>query len=213
MRSRSCGRPTTARAAASTSARAAAGSGTRTATSRRRRRATSGTWRCAPASASAATASSSIATRRPAWSRRACRASKGRFSPDYPPYDLDILDNTRVDVVAARVPGIRTHGRPAASQHHPPRQRPHGRHPARCPDAARHGRRERRRPRPDRRGHLAQPVLERVGHLRARGRRAERTGPRGRAPIACPRHQPLRQAAVPSTARSTRPRPCCARWS
>ena len=78
---------------------------------------------------------------------------------------------------------------------HPPGQRSHGRHAPGHAHATRDGRGERPRARPDRRSHLAQPLLERIGHLRARRRRAERTRSRGRASFAGARHQPVLETA------------------
>ena len=53
---------------------------------------------------------------------------------------------------------------------------------------------ERRRAGPAGRGDQPQPVLERIGDLRARGRRAERARPRRLAPLAGVRHQPVHEA-------------------
>ena len=138
---------------------------------------------------------------------------KGRFSPDYPPYNVDIPDNTRVDAWLREFREFeRTGDLPRLSiirlgNDHTAGTRPGARTPramiAENDDAL---------------GRLVETishsrVLERVGHLRARGRRAERTGPRGRAPIACARRSAPSSSGGPSTARSTRRRPCCARWS
>ena len=67
---------------------------------------------------------------------------------------------------------------------HGPAQRPHRGHDAGPPHAARDGRRERLRPRPDRRPDLPFEDLEVLGDLRPRGRLAGRRRPRRRPPHA-----------------------------
>ena len=80
------------------------------------------------------------------------------------------------------VPRLREGEGDAAPHDRAARQRPHGGDEEGRAHAARDGRRERRRARAPRRGDLALAVLEGHGDLRDRGRRAERLGPRGRAP-------------------------------
>ena len=60
---------------------------------------------------------------------------------------------------------------------------------------------------------IAEPLLEGVGDLRPRGRRAERPRPRRRAPLGRARGRARTRGAARWTARSTRRRACCARWS
>ncbi len=83
-------------------------------------------------SASGATASSSNRNDKTGKVEASVPGLEGRFNPDYPPYDLDILDNTRVDVWLQEFRQFEANGRPAASEHHPARQRPHRRHPRRA---------------------------------------------------------------------------------
>ena len=94
---------------------------------------------------------------------------QGHFSPDYPPYDLNILDNTRVDAWLREFREFEKNGRAAAAEHHPPGQRPYRqrtRPGARTPRAmiAEND----TRARAPRRSDLAQPLLERIGDLRPR---------------------------------------------
>ena len=96
--------------------------------------------------------------------------------------------------VAGGVPALRGERRAAAAEHHPPGQRSHLRHAAGHADAAVDGGGERRRAGPAGRGDQPQPVLERIGDLRARGRRPERARPRRLAPLAGVRHQPVHEA-------------------
>ena len=96
--------------------------------------------------------------------------------------------------VARGVPPLREGGRAAAAQHHPPRQRPHRRHLARPPHAARLRRGERPGTRPAGRGDLEEPLLAGVGRIRARGRRPERPRPRGRAPLGAAGGEPVGEA-------------------
>ena len=85
--------------------------------------------------------------------------------------------------LARGVPAVRGERSAAGAVDPAPGQRPHQRHARRLTDAARDDRRERPRARTPRRRDQPQQVLERVGDLRARRRRAERAGSRGRAPI------------------------------
>ncbi len=79
---------------------------------------------------------------------------QGKIDADYPPFNLDIPDQTRADAWLKEFARARAEGRGAGALDHPPRQRPHGRDAARVADAARDGRRQRPRARPDRRGDL-----------------------------------------------------------
>jgi DNA-binding beta-propeller fold protein YncE len=97
--------------------------------------------------------------------------------------------------VAEGIPGIRKKRNAALSLDSPPRRRPHRLYPRRLSDAAFHDRGKRPGAWEDRRGHFREPVLEGFGDLRCRGRRAERAGSRGRAPLGCPRREPLDAAA------------------
>ncbi len=119
---------------------------------------------------------------------------KGKVHPNFAPYDLTVPDNKRVDVWLEEFRTVRAVGRAAASQHHPARQRPHGRDERQVPDPARDGRRERRGARPGLRGDQQQPVLEGVGDLRARRRRAGGAGPRGHASLDRAGGEPVHQA-------------------
>ena len=119
---------------------------------------------------------------------------KGKVHPNFMPYDLTIPDNKRVDVWLEEFKTVRAVGRAAAPEHHPARQRPHRGHARQLPDAARDGRRERRRARPRRRGDHQQSVLEGVGDLRPRRRRAGGAGPRGHAPLDRAGGEPVHQA-------------------
>ena len=58
-----------------------------------------------------------------------------------------------------------------------------------------------------------EPVLEGDGHLRGRGRRPERLGPRRRPPDRRPGDQPVHQAALGRFDACTARRRCSARWS
>ena len=102
----------------------------------------------AEASASAATASSSDRDDKTGKVEASVPGLEGPLQPDYPPYDVDIPDNTRVDVWLEEFRAVRGERRPAAAEHHPPRQRSHRRHARRGADAARDDRRERPRARP-----------------------------------------------------------------
>ena len=97
--------------------------------------------------------------------------------------------------LARRVQAVRIRRQPAAAVDHPAPERPHVGHSARHADAARDGGRQRPGARSHRRSHLAQPLLEGMRDLRARRRRPERAGSRGRAPLAGARHQPVCEAA------------------
>ena len=139
---------------------------------------------------------------------------KGLVHPAYPPYDLSHPRQPARRRLARGVSPLRGQRRAAAAEHHPPGQRPHLRHAARHADAAVDGGGERPRARPAGRGDQRQPLLEGVGDLRPRGRRAERARPRRLAPLGRPSSSARsRAAAGRSTARSTRRRACCARWS
>ena len=113
----------------------------------------------------------------------------------------------------SRNSALRTRRQAAAALNHPARQRSHERHVARLPNASRDGRGQRSRPRPHRRGDYAQPLLEGIGDLRARRRRAEWARPRRCASIGAAVDQPVFAATSRSTARSIRRRPCFGRWS
>ena len=123
-------------------------------------------------------------------------ALKGNTCPFYPGFDLDILDNARVDVFLKEFRGFVKTKADAASHDRAARQRPHGGDEEGGTHAARDGRRERRRARPARRGDLPLALLEGDRDLRDRGRRPERLGPRGRASDGGPRdfavHPPRR---------------------
>ena len=108
---------------------------------------------------------------------------EGRVHPSYPPFDLAIPDDERVDVWLEEFREFEKNGQLPHLSIIRPRQRPHRRDAAGVSDAARHDRGERPGPRPARRGHHQEPLLEGIRDLRARGRRAERPGPRGRAPL------------------------------
>ena len=117
---------------------------------------------------------------------------EGKVCPDYEPWDLQRARRAARGRMAEGVPRVRGERPAAAPQHPAPRRRPHVRHAAGRPHAARHGGRERLRARPDCRGDLEEPLLEGVGRLRPGGRRAERPGPRGRAPFGAARGEPVR---------------------
>ena len=103
---------------------------------------------------------------------------------------------------------VREERQPAEPGAAPALRRPHRGHEPGLPDAARGGRRQRSGARPDRRGDLAEPVLEGVGDLRDRRRLAGRSRSRRRAPHGGPRDQPVRDATATSTATSTRSSTC-----
>ena len=92
------------------------------------------------------------------------------------------------------VRGVREERQPAEPGAPPALRRPHRGHEPGLPDAARRRRRQRSGARPDRRGDLAQPVLEGVGDLRDRRRFAGRSRSRRRASHGRPRDQPVREA-------------------
>ncbi len=87
-------------------------------------------------------------------------ALKGNTCAFYPGFDLDILDNARVDIFLKEFRGfVKARQMPRLTDR-PARKRPHGGNEEGRAHAARDGRRERRRARTPRRGDLAVPVLE-----------------------------------------------------
>ena len=180
--------------------------------------ATSGTSRTRAGVACAATASSPTG---PAPTPDGARASrrrvpglKGKVHPSYPPYDLSIPDSAARRRLAGGVPAVRGERRAAAAEHHPPRQRSHLRHAAGHADAAR---------RWWRRTTLALGrLVEAISRSRFWNESAifvleddAQNGPdhvdshRSSALV----DQPVHAARRRSTARSTRRRACCGRWS
>ncbi len=119
---------------------------------------------------------------------------KGKVHPNFMPYDLTIPDNKRVDVWLEEFRQFEQSGELPRfniirlGNDHTAGTR------AGLPDAARDGRRERRRARPRGRGHQQQPVLEGIGDLRPRRRCAGGARPRGHAPVDRPAGQPVREA-------------------
>ena len=173
---------------------------------------------CAPARPCAATASSRATTRRRqrpgkvgAGHRARARGPRASDVPAVRPEDSRQHAHRRlargVQAVRGERPAAGARRSSACGNDHTNGTR------AGFADAARDDRGERPRARPPRRRDQPQRLLEGLGDLRARRRRAERAGPRGRAPVAGVRRQPVRRAAASSTARSTRRRACCARWS
>ena len=147
------------------------------------------------------------------WCAPTFRASKGWCIRAFRRSISAIQDQRRGRYLARGVPEIRARRDAAATLDHPYRQRSHAGHDAGCVDAARDGRRQRPRARPHRRGDFAQPLLEGVGDLRHRGRRAERAGPRRRAPLGPVRDQPVLAAALGRFDALLDDRACCGRWS
>ena len=103
----------------------------RTATSRRRRRATSGTSPSARASPFAATASSPGGRRRGGEVKASVPGLEGLVHPSYPPFDLSIPDEQRIDIWLTEFLELESDGRAAAALDHPPRRRSHQRDVAR----------------------------------------------------------------------------------
>ena len=119
---------------------------------------------------------------------------RGKVHPSYPPYDLSIPDNERVDVWLEEFRRFEKEGGlPRLNIIRLGNDHTEGTRPGAL-TPTRHGGRERPRPRPARRGDLEEPLLAGVGDLRPRGRRAERPRPRGRAPLGAARRQPLGEA-------------------
>ena len=93
---------------------------------------------------------------------------QGHFSPDYPPYDLNILDNTRVDAWLREFREFEKNGQlPQLNiirlgNDHTAATRPGARTPRAMIAENDYGARA------DRRSDLGQPLLERIGHLRPR---------------------------------------------
>ncbi len=117
---------------------------------------------------------------------------KGFVCPDYPPYDLSIPDGRRVAVWLEEFQRFEKEGMlPRLSIIRLGNDHTVGDESGQF-DSAIHDCRERPGPRPHRRGDLAEPRVEGVGHLHPRRRRAERPGPRGRAPFGRTRCQPFR---------------------
>ncbi len=83
----------------------------------------------------------------------------GKVHPSYPPYDLSIPDNARIDVWLEEFERFEKQGGLPRAQHRPPRQRPHRGHLAGLPHAARDGGRERPGARAPGRGDLEEPLL------------------------------------------------------
>ena len=118
----------------------------------------------------------------------------GKVHPTYPPYDLSIPDNERVDVWLEEFRRFEKEGGlPRLNIIRLGNDHTEGTRPG-IAHAAGDGGRERPRPRPSRRGDLEEPLLAGVGDPRPRGRRAERPRPRGRPPLGAPGREPVGEA-------------------
>ena len=109
------------------------------------------------------------------------------MNPYYPKFDTSVPDQYRVDIWLRDFKKAEHNGQAAKPHADVGAGRPH----RRSARASRPGRRQRPRNRTDHRRDLAQPVLEELGHLRARGRSSERRRPRRRAPQPRIHRQPL----------------------
>ena len=131
-------------------------------------------------------------------------ASLGRFSPtNYVGWNLTVPDQYRADVILRELKDFEARGEfPSLVLVWLPNDHTNG-DDARRPDARGDGRRQRPGHGPDRRGPEPFAVLEGDGHLRHRGRPAERLGPRERLPHHGLPGQPLRPAQERSSASTT----------
>ena len=159
--------------------------------------ATSGTGPPRRGSATAATASSSrTARRRPTRPRPRSRPSKGHFDPMFRSFDMDYPDVKRADRFLEELAGFEKAGEmPRLVILRLPNDHTSGTTPGK-PTVDGLRRRQRPGAGPGRRGAEQEPVLEGDGHLRGRGRRPERLGPRRRPPDRRPGDQPVHQAAL-----------------